>query len=69
MTTNCPLCHCDFDAPAHAVVEALAVDDLDRALSLGLLEADACPHCSQACRGRFAQARDARLAALAARLR
>src|SRR5690606_16876983 len=67
MTTPCPACRCSADSPAHAIAVALAIDDLDRAMALGLLQAAACPHCSAACRGRVAQARDARLAALAAR--
>lgn len=69
MSMPCPICRCDSDAPAHAIAGALAIDDLDRALALGLLDAGACPHCSEACRGRFEQARDERLAALAARER
>jgi hypothetical protein len=68
-TTPCPVCPCSSDAPAHAIAGALAIDDLDRALALGLLEGGACPHCSQACRDRLEQARHARLAALAARER
>lgn len=69
MSTPCPVCICGSDAPAHVIAGALAIDDLDRALALGLLDAGPCPHCSEACRGRFEQARDERLAAFAARER
>jgi hypothetical protein len=68
-TTPCPVCPCSSDAPAHTIAGALATDDLDRALALGLLEASACPNCSQACREGLELARDERLAALAARER
>lgn len=67
MHTPCPVCRCHADSPAHAIAGALAVDDLDRALALGLLEAGACHRCSDDCRIRLAHAREARLAALAAR--
>jgi hypothetical protein len=53
----------------HAIASALADDDLDLALELGLLDAAPCEHCSGACNARLATARDARLAALAARER
>lgn len=69
MRMPCPACRCNADSPAHAIAGALAVDDLDRALALGLLEAGTCPGCSQDCRIRVTHARDARLAALAARER
>lgn len=69
MSTPCPACSCSADSPAHAIAGALAVDDLDRALALGLLQAAACGDCSEACRARVVHARDARLAALAARER
>jgi hypothetical protein len=69
MSTPCPVCPCNSDTPVHAVVGALAIDDLDRALALGLLESGACQDCSGICRARLEQARDARLAALAARER
>jgi hypothetical protein len=46
---------------------ALAVDDLDQALALGLLEATPCPACSPDCQQHLLDARSARLRALAAR--
>jgi hypothetical protein len=66
---HCP--HCD-DPALVALADAVATDDLDRALALGLLEvaapADACADCTS----RFEtilSARDARRRALAARER
>lgn len=57
-------------AGAHAIVAALREDDLDAALSLGLLDASqACPACSDGCRARLVAAREQREAALAARAR
>ena len=53
----------------HAIAGALASDDLDAAIEHGLLDAGDCPGCAPACRQRVAAARDARLAALAARER
>jgi len=61
-------CGCGVPArPAHAIAAALAVDDLDRALDLGLLEAAACTACSPACTALLERARAGRLAAFAAR--
>lgn len=68
----CPACGCDAatGASAHAVQEALRVDDLDAAIALGLLDGVvACPHCSTACRDALQAARETRLRALAARER
>ncbi|WP_240096824.1 hypothetical protein [Thermomonas flagellata] len=62
-------CRAPEGAPAHAILAALAVDDLDAALRLGLLEAAPCAGCAPACRERLQAARDARLRALAARAR
>jgi hypothetical protein len=69
MTATCPICGCSrTEATAiHAIAAALAEDDLDRALTLGLLAADPCNQCGAECRHRVAEARDARERALAAR--
>ncbi|GAB3727413.1 hypothetical protein GCM10028862_03970 [Luteimonas pelagia] len=69
MTTPCPACHCIANAPAHAVVAALLVDDVDRAIEGGLLDDIACDMCDAACRARVTEARHARRSALAARER
>lgn len=68
-SSPCP--HCDDPALA-ALSDAVAADDIDRAIALGLLDflppIDACAHCAS----RFEAipvARDARLCALAARAR
>lgn len=66
----CPACGCTTAHPAHALAAALARDDLDAAIDAGLLDAGtSCPHCSRTCSAQIAQARTARLAALAARER
>jgi Na+-translocating ferredoxin:NAD+ oxidoreductase RnfC subunit len=67
--TGCPGCACVGNAPAHALVAALARDDLDRALDLGLLDTTGCPTCSAACTATLVGYRDERRAALAARER
>jgi hypothetical protein len=64
---TCPACACARSHPAHAVVDALQADDLDAALSRGLLEAAPCPACDTTCKARLIEARDARRIALAAR--
>ena len=76
MTTTAsslPNCLCGCGAPqgaaAHAIVAALAADDLDRAIELGLLETVACDGCDALCQSRLREAREARLSALAARER
>ena len=71
MTTTCPICGCTAidAADVHAIAAALAEDDLDGALSLGLLDADPCHQCGEECRQRLAEARESRLRALAARER
>jgi hypothetical protein len=56
-------------AAAHAIVAALAADDLDRALSLGLLDAAVCAACTPDCTAMLIDARVARSKALAARAR
>ncbi|MDE2406253.1 MAG: hypothetical protein KGL91_00120 [Xanthomonadaceae bacterium] len=48
---------------------ALCEDDLDAALTLGLLDTMPCPSCAPACGARLTEARDARRFALAARQR
>ncbi|MBW8851995.1 MAG: hypothetical protein JF600_14535, partial [Xanthomonadales bacterium] len=56
----------------HALAEAVASDDLDRAIALGLLAFDPGPHRCDDCReaiDALLAARDARLRALAARER
>lgn len=53
----------------HAVLAALAVDDLDRAITSGLLQDTSCADCSDACKERLIAARNVRLYALAARER
>ncbi len=71
MPGPCHDCRCTAPegAQAHAILDALARDDLDTALTLGLLETAACPACASACRQRLQDARTARLRALAARER
>ena len=66
----CP-CGCTdaSGAQAHAIAAALAEGDLDRALTLGLLEPVACEACTSDCSGRLQEARGERLRALAARER
>jgi hypothetical protein len=71
MTSPCPVCGCNErrTAVAHAIAAAVAEDDLDRAIELGLLEVAPCEHCDDACIARVMAARDDRLAALGARER
>ncbi|MFT4179338.1 MAG: hypothetical protein QM612_07735 [Thermomonas sp.] len=66
---QCPHCKCACadDNGAHALLAALREDDLDAALSLGLLEAQPCPGCDADCNAGLIEARDARRFALAAR--
>jgi len=65
----CPACACAQPHPAHALLAALREDDLDAALSLGLLDAQPCPACAAECGVRLIEARDARRFALSARER
>ncbi len=65
----CPPCHCQQLHPAHAILAALQVDDLDAAIECGLLDAQPCPGCTPRCCALLVEARDARLRALAARER
>ena len=68
-----PGCRCGCVHPegadTHAIVAALAIDDLDRALDLGLLATGGCPGCTAGCCTFLTAARDARQRALAARER
>jgi hypothetical protein len=68
-THSCLVCGCahPLGAGAHAIVAALADDDLDQAMTLGLLEQVPCVACTTACTLQLQRARDARLRALAAR--
>src|SRR5690606_41233207 len=70
MAARCLCCACDAVAgvAAHGLREARAGDDLDGAITLGLLEDRiACPACSPECRAGLEAARRARQRALAAR--
>lgn len=69
MSPACPNCGCTEarGASVHAIAAALAEDDLDRAIQLGLLETSPCEACDAGCRARVAAALDARRRALAAR--
>ena len=71
MTSPCPVCGCNEQRSvvAHAIAAAVAEDDLDRAIELGLLEIAPCEYCDAACSARVIVARDDRLAALGARER
>jgi len=68
---TCPACGCTnaSGARAHTIAAALLDDDLDRAMTLGLLEPVACSACTGDCSERLREAREARLRALAARER
>src|SRR3546814_12312470 len=59
---TCPACGCTdaAGAHAHAIAAALIDDDLDRAMTLGLLEPVACIACPDDCSNRRRQAREAR---------
>ncbi|BCT93289.1 hypothetical protein LYSHEL_23130 [Lysobacter helvus] len=67
----CTVCGCvdPRGEAAHRIVDALRVDDVDRALDAGLLGAIECDACRPACSALLANARDARRAALDARER
>lgn len=73
MSGTCPGCGCArTDAPAiavHAVITALADDDLDRAIESGLLSPINCDACTVECTATLLAARLRRLQALAARER
>jgi Na+-translocating ferredoxin:NAD+ oxidoreductase RnfC subunit len=65
----CPACGCTHaqNIATHAVRTALVEDDLDRALTLGLLDVTTCEGCDDACTMALLGARAARVRALAAR--
>ncbi len=67
----CPACGCrdPHGRTVHTLVAALRVDDVDRAIEVGLLDCDGCPGCSATCTEALLAARAARVAALAARER
>jgi len=67
--TACPHCACisPDGAQAHAVLASLGMDDIDAALSQGLLDGVPCPACNASCDALLATAREARQIALAAR--
>jgi hypothetical protein len=64
-------CRCGCNDPrgdaAHALVAAVAVDDLDAAMALGLIDGHDGPSSSPACRTALAAVREDRRRALAAR--
>lgn len=70
-TEPTPACLCGCTraegAKTHAIAAALAADDVDRALELGLLDDVTCAACTPACQAQVRAARDARVRALAAR--
>ena len=73
MPAACPGCGClhgDAGSMAtHAVIAALAEDDLDRAIESGLLAPIRCDHCTPECQAMLSGARAQRSNALAARER
>ena len=73
MSAACPGCGClhgDAGSVAtHAVIAALADDDLDRAIESGLLTPMQCDHCGPDCQAILLTARMQRANALAARER
>ena len=71
MAATCPHCACTCidGVQAHALLALLSAHDVDAALGHGLLEAKPCADCSAPCNSMLSTARDARLAALAARQR
>ena len=71
MAAPCPHCGCTSadDGGTHAMLILLDMDDLDAALTQGLLDAQPCPGCVPACNAQLIAARNARRDALAARTR
>lgn len=65
----CVACGCTAAAGerAHRIVDALRVDDVERAMDVGLLDNVACLACAPDCRALLLEARAARIAALDAR--
>ena len=71
MGQPCPRCGCAAPSGAgdHALQAALQVDDLDAAMTAGLLDAQPCMGCDAGCNAALLEARDTRRDALAARAR
>lgn len=69
MATPCPRCACASPngSQAHAVLASLGMDDIDAALTHGLLDAVPCTTCNASCNALLAGAREVRQSALAAR--
>jgi len=65
----CPACGCTHaqNIATHAVRAALVEDDIDRALTLGLLDVATCEGCDRLCTMALLDARETRIRALAAR--
>ncbi|KAB8193348.1 hypothetical protein FKV24_006705, partial [Lysobacter maris] len=61
MSGPCRLCGCKdaSGAKQHAMLDALAADDVDRAIDLGLMAAEPCPCCKPTCHLPLVQARAA----------
>ena len=62
--SGCPGCGCVASVPAHGLVAALQVDDIDGAIERGLLSTEGCPSCTPVCSAQLLQARDTRRFAL-----
>ena len=71
MVAPCSRCGCTAadDGGVHGLLVLLDRDDLDAALTQGLLEAQPCSGCAAGCNVQLVAARDARCNALAARSR
>ena len=70
MAQSCPRCGCAVPSGGgHALQAALQVDDLDAAMTAGLLDAQPCMGCDAGCNAALLEARDTRREALAARAR
>ena len=71
MSASCRYCGCKdaCGAKQHAILDALAADDVDRALDLGLMAVEPCPGCKATCHLPVIEARAARKYALDARER
>lgn len=68
MSCVCGCAHADGDEH-HRIADALARDDVDAALSLGLLTVLSCASCADDCRARLDRVRHERRTAMAARER
>ena len=69
MALQCPHCGCasTSNGGAHGLLVLLDGDDIDAALTQGLLAAQPCPGCAAGCNAQLTAARNARYDALAAR--